>query len=184
MTCRDVVARALRMSGVIPRGEEPEAAELRDGLIVLQSIYSTWLAGGMFGRLKDVYSEDDYDAGEGERITVDDATITIPTTFDDADGGSRAPREYATIVVVTSTGETQYLFSGGQWVDLGNLEAGDNAPLANLGANGLAACLAVAYADEFGAQVGPGTVLQARNFKTALSYKFGYEREPVAAVWF
>lgn len=183
-TCRDIVARALRMAGVVPRGENPDADELRDGLLVLQSLYATWLAGGMFGRLKDVFADGDYDAGEGERITVDDATVTIPTTFDDLDGGDRAPREYAPIVVVTTTGETQYLFTAGQWIELGNLEAGDPAPLANLGMNGLAACLALSFAEEFGVQIGAGTLAQARNFKTALSYKFGYEREPVVAAWY
>lgn len=177
------MTRALHMTGVVDREDDPTARELEDGMTVLQSLYAGWIAGGMFGRLEDVYKSGDYDALEGERVSVDDATITIPATIDD-DGETRAPRELTAVAVITSTGEVLYLFVAGQWRRLDTLAETDEAPLSNRGANGLAACVAVAYAEEFGAPLGPGTYAQCRNFKTALSFKFGSTREPVAADWF
>jgi len=171
------------MTGIIDREEDPSAAELRDGLIVLRSMIANWISGGMFGRLEDHFADGDYEAEEGQRISIDDATVTLPTTYDD-EGDTRAPREYSTVVIVTSEGEQYYLFSQGQWRRVDELEANDEAPLQSLGVNGLAACVAVSFAEEFGGQVGPGTLMTARNFKTALSYKFGAERPKLAADYF
>lgn len=179
-TCLDVITRALRMIGVVPREDEPSAAELRDGLTVMQSLYDGWLTGGMFGRLTDVYEPGDYEAGEGERVFITDGTLTLPTEIDE----DRKPRDLVAIEGFDITGRKAYVWDRTAWTRIDALTATDEAPLASRGVNGLAACVAVAYADEFGAPIGPGTLLQARNFKTALSYKFGSERAVSMGIWF
>lgn len=175
-TVRDIVTRALRMTGIIDREDEPSAAELRDGIIALQSLYDGWLVGGMFGRLEDKLEQGGYEAGEGQRIFIDSGTVTLPTLVHD-----RKPRDLVAIEAHDDEGRRAWIWDRTAWVRIDNMEAGTEAPLSNRGVNGLAACLALVYADEFGGQVGPGTVLQSRTFKTGLSYKFGSERNPTNA---
>jgi hypothetical protein len=173
-TCRDIVTRALRMTGVLQGDESPDADELRDGLTVLQSLYDSWLVGGMFGRLTDVYEAGDYEALEGQRIYIDSGEVTLPTEIDDA----RKPRDLVAIEAFDDNGRRVWLWDRTAWVQINALTENSDAPLADRGANGLAACLALAYAEEFGAEIKSSAVIQARNFKTALSFKFGSEREP------
>ena len=181
-TVRDIVTRALRMAGIVDREDDPTAAELRDGMFVLQNLYDSWLTGGMFGRLTDVYEPGDYEAGEGERVYLDaGSTLTLPAEIDN----DRKPRDLAAIEGFISGGSrVAYIWDRTAWVQINDLDENDEAPLSNRGVNGLAACVAVHYADEFGAELRPGTLMQCRNFKTALSYKFGTEREVAAGAWY
>lgn len=171
-TCREIVTRALHMIAVVPRGEDPEAAELADGMAVLQSLYDGWLIAGMFGRLIDVYESGDYEAGEGQRIYLSSGTVTLPTEVDE-----RKPRDLVAVEFFDTDGRKAYVWDRTAWVQITDLEAADTAPLSERGANGLAACVAVAFAEEFGAPVTNAAMMQCRNFKTALSYKLGSERE-------
>lgn len=178
-TCRDVVTRALRMARITR--ETPAAEEATDGLTVLQSLYDGWLAGGMFGRLADVYETGSYEAKEGERVYLDAGTLTLPVDVDD----ERKPRDLAAIEGFTAGGSrVAYIWDRTAWVQTNALTLDSEAPLSGRGVNGLAACLAVAYAEEFGAEIPGSTVMQSRNFKQALSYKFGTEREPSFATYY
>lgn len=169
-TCRDIVTRALRMARVLPLGDEPEAVELRDGLEVLQSLYAQWLHGGMFGRLEDVQSTGDVTAEAGQRVATTGA-VTLPTP------SYEVPLfDLAAVDISDATGRRSYVWDRAAWRRINGLEASDPAPLADRGANGLAACLALLYAEDFGAQVGAAAVLQARTFKTALSLKMGTDQ--------
>ncbi len=179
-TCRDIVTRALVMARVVARGDDPDAQELEDGLTVLQGLYDSWLVGGMFGRLTDVYEPGDYEAGEGERVHIDSGTLTLPTTIDDV----RKPRDLVAIEGFDDTGRKAYIWDRNAWVRITGLLENDDAPLADRSVNGLAACVALNYAHEFGAELREGVVMQARSFKTALSYKLGSEREVREASWF
>lgn len=181
-TCRDIVTRALHMARIVDREDDPTAAELRDGMTALQSLYDQWLTGGMFGRLTDIYDTGTYEASEGQRVYLDTGgTLTLPTLIDD----DRKPRDLVAIESFVAGGSrSAYIWDRTAWVQVNGLSEDDPAPLSARGVNGLAACLAMLYADEFGAEVGPGTVLQARNFKTALSFKFGSEREPTVSDYF
>lgn len=179
-TCRDIVSRALVMAKIIPRGEDPEADELSDGMTVLQSLYDTWLTGGMFGRLTDVYEPGDYEAGEGERVFIDSGTLTLPTAIDD----ERKPRDLVAIEAFDDDGRKAYIWDRTEWVRIDSLTADDDAPLASRGVNGLAACVAMNYAEEFGVELAVTTVRQAGTFKAALAYRFGSENEPVAGAYF
>lgn len=179
-TCRDIVTRALVMVGVVARGDTPEAEELNDGMTILQSIYDQWLIGGMFGRLNDKFDEGDTDVAAGQRVYVSDGIATLP---DFTDTGCRW-RDLAAIEVFDTNGRRVYLWDRTDWVRIDALEPTDRAPLSDRGANGLAACVALLYAEEFGAQVGPGAARQAGTFKYALSVKSGSTRDPVPGQYF
>lgn len=180
-TCRDIVSRALRMAGVVDREEDPTAAELRDGMTVLQSLYDSWLIGGMFGRLSDVYETGSYEAEEGQRIYLDSGTVTLPTLINN----DRKPRDLVAIETYDPTnGRRAWVWDRIAWVQINALDDDDPAPLSDRGENGLAACLAVYYAEEFGAELSASTIRQCGQFKSALSFKFGSEREPSTGSWF
>jgi len=183
-TCRDIITRALRKARVYAAGEEPSAEDMADGLDELQNLYEQWGSGGMFGRLSDVHTNADYEASPGERVVLtEDATVTIPETIYD-DGSDYPPYDLSFIEVIAPDSVTRYLYSGGRWVEIGALGLDDEAPLANRGRGGLAACLALAYAEEFGAEVGPGVARQAAAFKTALSLKMGSDAARTAPDYF
>lgn len=178
-TCRDIVSRALHMARVVDREDDPTAAELRDGLTVLQTLYDQWLVGGMFGRLTDVYESDSYEASEGQRIFLDTGTVTLPTEIDD-----RKPRDLVAIEAFDSEGRRAWIWDRTAWVRIDSLADSDDAPLAERGVNGLAACVALNYAEEFGAEVTANVLRQCAAFKTALSYKFGSQRDIVAGQFY
>lgn len=180
-TVRDIVTRALHMSRIVARGEDPDADELRDGVTGLQSLYSQWLIGGMFGTLADVYSADSYEAGEGQRIFLDSGTVTLPDFIDN----DRKPRDLVAIETNDPTnGRQAFIWDRTAWVRIDSLTENDDAPLADRGVNGLAACLAMVYADEFGQEIGQAVVRQASAFKTALALRLGSETDPVAGQYY
>lgn len=178
-TCRDVVSRALRMVGIVGRSEDAEADELRDGMIVLQSLYDGWLVNGMFGKLTDVNDDVGYDARPGQRITSTGA-VTLPIYTDEI-----CPwHDLAAIEIFDVAGRRAYVWDRNAWVRLDSLEPSDEAPLSARSPNGLAACLAVLYAEEFGGQPTAAAMRQCMVFKSALSFKFGSTQEPVEGQWF
>lgn len=180
VTCRDIVARSMKMTGVLGKGEMPEAEELDDGMMVLQSMYDAWLADGMFGRLLDCYSDGDYDAKAGQRVYVNGGTATLPD-FTDADCRWR---DLAAIEIFDTNGRRAYIWDRDEWIRIDNLLPGDDAPLSERGANGLAACLAMYYSEDFGTQVGAGAARQASAFKFALSTRYGTQQNLVPGVYF
>lgn len=185
-TCRDTITRALRKVRAYSAGEEPSASDMNDGMEELQSLYEHWASNGMFGRLTDVSVAGDYTAGEFERVTLTETgTVTIPTSFDD--GGDSLPpydMSYIEVVDIILQTVTRYLYDAGQWVEIGALTLDDEAPLASKGRGGLAACLAMAIAEEYGESVGPATMRQAAAFKTGLSLKLGGDAPRTAPDYF
>jgi hypothetical protein len=174
-TCLEIIARAYQKAKIIGTGESPSAAEAADGLEELKSLYEQWAANGMFGRLADVSTGDDYEASEGERITVTDgATVTIPSTIED-DGTDYPPFFLSLIEVIDVDAQTvnRWLYDNGAWVDLNDLTLAYEAPLASRGRAGLSACLAMALADEFGGTIGPSVARQAASFRMSLALKLG-----------
>lgn len=180
-TCRDIVYRALRQVRVIGLSDDPEAEELTNGMLILQSLYDQWLTGGMFGRLKDIYNDGDYEACEGQRIYLDSGTVTLPETIDD----DRKPRDLVAIETHDPTnGRRAWIWDRIAWVRIDSLEPGDDAPLADRGMNGLAACVAQLYAEEFGETPTSNVARQAASFKQALSYKMGSTQNAVAGTYY
>lgn len=185
VTCRDIITRALRKARVYAAGETPSDDDMTDGLDELQNLYEQWISNGMFGRLSDVLTNDDYEAAPNERVTITAGAVTIPTTIDD-DGTDFPPFDMAAVEVVDTAAETvtRYLYANGAWVEISGLGLDDEAPLAHRGRSGLAACLALSLAEEFGAEVGAGVVRQAASFKTGLSLKYGGDAQRTAPDYF
>jgi len=186
-TCGDVITRALQKARVYAGGEPPSVEDMTNGLDELQNLYEQWGSNGMFGRLTDVMTAGDYEAAANERITVTTAAavVTIPTSFS-VDGEDTPPYDTAFIEVINTVAltVTRYLYEKGAWVAIGALALTSEAPLASKGRGGLAACLALAYAEEFGAQVGPGVQRQAASFKMGLSMKYGADAARTAPDYF
>lgn len=178
-TCRDIVARSLRMSGIVRKGRDPRATELEDGMLALQGLYDAWFTGGMFGRLMDYHSEDDYDARVGQRIFSTSGIITLPTNEVDY-----PIRDLAAIEINDPDGRRAYIWDRIAWVRLDALEPGDIAPLSNRGAEGLAACLASWTVEDYGDAPTPMMMSKAGSFRTNLRLQFGSEQEPVPGQYF
>ncbi len=175
VTCQEIITRALRKARVYDAGETPSAEDMNDGMDELQNLYEQWGSNGMFGRLSDVLTDGDYEAEPNQRITVtDSAVITIPTTIDDG-GDETTPFDTAFIEVIDTVASSvsRYIYENGAWVSITDLVLADVAPLSGKGRGGLSACLALAYAEEFGGGVGPRVARQAAAFKTGLSMKYG-----------
>lgn len=189
-TCRDIINSAMRKLRLIAPGEDATGDEAADGLIALQAMYLSWVGQGLFGRLTDVLTEENYEANEWERVRKDAAaTVTLPATVSDPfTGDVRAPHDLALIEVLYPTDSTRqvslYDANLGDWIRLDSLTLGSGAPLAGRGEHGLACALATYWADEFGAEVGPTTGRSAVNFRLQLSYKVGSSRRPNRAVYF
>ncbi len=188
ISCLDIITAAMRQARVIALGEVPESTESDAGLFALQGLYEQWIVGGMFGQLEDSTETASLTAAPFQRIRhPGTVTVTLPTTVDD--GGDIFPPYDLSIIETfnTTTGVlTRYLYdaSGAGWVSISDLLTSSTAPLATRGRDGLAACLAMSFAELFGASIGPGVAMRARNFKTALSMKLGADRPRAAAEYY
>lgn len=180
-TCRDIVTRALQMSGIVALGRDPKAAEIDAGMVSLQSLYDEWVNGGMFGRLTDVYKTGAYTANEGERVHGGTVTLPDPVTND---GDARSPRQFACIVTITAGVATNSVYFDGDWRTVSGLALGDDAPFATISADGLAGCVAERLSSTFGGDVAVGAARAAREFKRALSYKIGSTQPEPVGVYF
>lgn len=179
-TCRDIISRALHMARIVDREDDPTAAELRDGITVLNSLYEGWLMSGMFRRLSDVYSAGDYEAGEAQRIFIESGTATLPETIDN----DRKPRDLTALEITDDNGRRAYVWDRTAWAQITGLSENDEAPLATRSFNGLAACVAAAFAEEFGAEITGSIARQSAAFKMALSLKLGSEQDLVSGTYF
>lgn len=177
-TCRDIVTLALRQARIVGIGRTPRAAEADEGLSALQSLYDSMFADGPLGPFTDVYATANYTAKENERIIADNATIIIPDTIT-LDGVVRTPKDLTAVVVITNTTKLQYVFSLGRWEIAHALTLDADAPLALRDKTGLAALLAVQYAEMYGAELPPATAQRGMRFKGNLSAKFATARDPV-----
>jgi hypothetical protein len=190
-TCLDTITAAMRQSGVLGAGKTPKSAESSDGLLALQSMYDEWVAGGMFGRLEDIYLAADDTAQEGKRyFLASGVTLTEPTLIaaeDNDDGIDRQPRDLSLYESLTSTGTRSVrLYDRTQWVSLTGLLLTSTAPLSGRGLFGLAAALASSggFIDMFGAQPSQAVLARSTRFLASLSYKLGSTRDRTAAEYF
>jgi hypothetical protein len=144
----------------------------------------------MFGNLEDVYLDADDVAEEGKRYFVPTGiTLTAATSlYVDLNGDTRQPRDLALYESLTEAGaRTVKLYDRTAWVEMTGLASGTNAPLANRGMMGLAACLATsgAFLDMFGGEgPGPGTLLLAAQFIKQLMRKSGSTQDSGAGDYY
>lgn len=198
-TVADVVTAAMKLAKIIPSGVTPSAEESADGLTCFQAMFDEWVAGGMFGRLTDVYLTADDTALEGRRyLLASGVTLTIPSLIprnnsDDYGASSnssseRQPYDLSLVESVTSAGvRTVKLYDRTAWVDLLSLTLASTAPLASRGLTGLAAALACsgAFAAMFGdAGISPRVELLSRRFVGSLSGKAGSTHERASACYY
>lgn len=201
-SCLDIVKGALRKLGVLASGREPRAVDRDDVFQALKGMYRQWINAGAFGRLQDVVPVSDYTACGSVRIyrASDQAelAITLPETvrrqdywcdyriygscwWPDTRRDVTTPRD-CTVVTVSDAvaGQTFDFIYDGQlklWQGLYDLALEDRAPLAHRDPQGLMAMLALQVADDFSAQVGPGTSRLAGNFQSALVTRFSMPAE-------
>jgi hypothetical protein len=195
-TCRDITNLALRKLGKLGAGREARIADATDALDALQSMYVGWVASGAFGRLHDVQpSGPEYTARCGQRVTRTSAALvevilpeqTVQNGLYDYGRcipGYVYPQDGDAVVIVTlDTGLIQtWLYDGTakKWQDVTMLQMDDVAPRSVADRQGLASCLAIELADQYGAALHPTTLAQAGRYKTALVAHYGFDRQPVA----
>lgn len=199
MTARDLIKRALRMLGVIDAGREPEAAEAADALTVLQSLL-LGLPGS--AHWTDVETDENYTAGENERIRVTTAsavTITLPTTIESDStralccnqnvticGGysERAPKDGARVQITTISGGAtsevthRYRADLGEWKQVSGLGLTDEVPINADLQDDLAAVLALRIAPEYPASEPSALVVaMAASGETRMRGRFGKRQQ-------
>ncbi|MEO1908793.1 MAG: hypothetical protein ABGX08_17400 [Citromicrobium sp.] len=186
-TCRDIVTRALRLSGVIRLSAMPTASEADYGMEGLQSLFSEFVNAEAFGEMTDKRATADYTAGENERITASaGVTVTLPTTIEDedADDGIRTPHDLAMIEVLQDGVRSAKVYDRDGWVELLGLSLGNTCPLAHRGEHGLAALLALETMGPFAANVSQADIMAARRFKGQLLYRGQGKGRSLAAVYY
>jgi hypothetical protein len=201
MKVQQIITRALRRIGTIGAGQTPNSNDNEDALDTLKSLYQRWITEGAFGTLHDVIAPSgDYIAHENTRVYRNDESTTsilLPETVENKEGygvdylnytndlcynrKQRLPRDGSIIVVIDSftTGAITYIYDASikRWSDITTIDLGDNAPLSERDSSGLAACLAVELADEFGATAPPTTVNSAIRFQMGLTQNYSFESE-------
>lgn len=173
LTCRDIIRTALRKAGALSAGSEPTAAEAREALQALQSLYLEWVDRAVFGRLTTVSAAGAYEAGEGERVIANGFSVTFPSLVTEG-CETRPPNDLSLILVVTAGAEPDcriYDANRAEWVSLNGLSLSDNAPLAGRGGDGLAACLVRRIAGDYGLPTSDEIERSANRFITALGLK-------------
>lgn len=185
-TVRDLIKAGMRKAGVLASGRDPKAAELADGLDVVQGLYDGWATNGMFGCLTEIIATEDYEAREGERVRADTGvTVTLPTTITEC-GEDRTPYDLAMIVVVQDGASQVSIYDAfaGAWVRLDGLTVDTVPPLMRRDRDGLSCCVAVAYVDEFGGNIGASTANKAASFRVSLSMRSGNAYRPSQPSYF
>lgn len=181
MTVRQLITRALRMLGVVGEGNPvPSAYNATAALEVLKHYYTQLVAGGAFGPLTDVVTDEAYTAGENERVinTSDVAIdITLPLVIEATDQVTgetvdRAPYDRS-VVLVTGVEAATYLYDAdvADWLSIEALTLDSAAPLSVRYSTGLAALLAIELSAEFGFEPGSGLIAMANEGSRALYIK-------------
>lgn len=187
-TCRTIVRRALQKLTVIAAGEEPDASEAELGLSGLQGVFDTYSTNGMFGRL------DAFLAGALPSDVLEwalpepRAPVELPIRIRDSNGDAVTPPDLSySEYVDEATGERRcYLYDArrGAWGRIDTLTLDSECPLSRRGVEGIAAVLAIAICEDFGATPGPVTLRQAGTFQLGLSMRLGDTRNEGTAVYF
>lgn len=152
---KDIIRRALRLLGVVARGQEPTGADAADGLEHLQSLILDLPGLLNNGRWREVSTSVTYTAHESDRVTASGAiTVSLPLIITDC-GCSRPPRDMARVQIlgaVTGAGLWIYSATKGAWGRADALTLTSEIPFGSEDEIGLAATLAVNMAAEYGAE--------------------------------
>ena len=190
-TVRATVTRAMRKLRLVASGDEPTAAELADGVAVVQGIFDAWAAGGMFGRLDRQLGN----ASAYEPVVLlweslpGDTSVELPVRLRDPETGDTVPPadlSYIEVVDETTGVRKAYLWDARKaaWGRVDALTADSAMPLSGRSAEGLAAVVATRLAEEFGQSPGPWLVREAGGFLQAMATRYGETRETTQADYF
>jgi hypothetical protein len=107
-TMRTILTRAIRMTRARPLGDIPAAEEMEAALEDAQDM----LMGLPIRRLTDVLIDDDYEAGENQRITylTGSPVITYPDTVEVSSTTERTPQNGALVEVAAAAGSTRKIY--------------------------------------------------------------------------
>lgn len=111
-TARTTINTALRKLGVVGAGRDARTSDMADCLVALQGMYTSWIAAGTFGRLRDVIpAGDTYAAYGNERILRENQNtlnVTLPELVSDAwvpdYGRERRGGYYGTTITIETVG--------------------------------------------------------------------------------
>lgn len=205
-TCRWIVNTALRKIGRLAAGREPRTADATDTLAALQGLYGSWIAAGAFGRLTDVIPTADMTAAENQRIIRDEDVIDVtlpeyvpaysiplpygalwPAVTQPIDYANRPPRDGSVVQIKDTVGGNVqtwiYDSTLREWTVIELLQLDSEAPRSRTDPQGLAACLAVAVADMFAAEVPQTTAMQAAAYQTAMTHRYSAPRREAVGVY-
>lgn len=173
-TMRDVENTAARLLGLVIAGQQPTGHDASN----LHDIHKSVLARLPLlrdGPWTDVIltSDDDYEASDGERITLEgyDPVVTLPTTYEDDCGNTVVQRDLSRVHVI---GDGLYVWSSSlaSWNKTDDLAVGDTFPFGPEDQPGIAALIAVEAADEYGVQLSPLVIARAEAVVTSMQARF------------
>lgn len=198
-TCLDIITRAYRMAGGLR--DSAAALDASDAAIGLTELQSVILALPGMGWWRDVETDEDYTAGENERVRVNTAspvTVTVPTAVSSArqvltccnqielvceDYDDRAPKDGAR-VHITDTAQSVnltyfYRADTAEWIAANGLALTSDVPLnADLHLQ-LCAMLALILAASEGLEAPATTQRLAMAGQSTMRARFG-KRQDVA----
>lgn len=111
-TARFITNLALQKLGVLGAGRDARQSDATDALSALQALYGAWIAGGAFGRLRDVVPQGTtYTTSGNERIlrtSAEQMEIVLPELVSEAhynDYGVPRRGYYGTIIEISNVGD-------------------------------------------------------------------------------
>lgn len=103
-------------------------------------------------------------------------------------GYSQPPRDGSPVVITDQvTGNIlTWLYDGTlkAWQQIESLQMDNEAPRSTADLQGLASCLAMEVADQFGAEISDTTARQSARFKMQMTHRYGMRREEIAGCYF
>ena len=203
-TVQTVLNRALQKLGVISAGNNPEASDNALALQALKGLFRHYRTSGAFGKVYEVLPTlASYTVLEGDHVIRSSITtqINLPDTIA-ADGdftdygvegvfitdqnSIRPPRDmsYASITDQDTGLTTDYIYDGqiAQWICVETLTYNSICPLSFRDENGLAACLAMHVADEFGQQPTELIMRASNRFEEALAMNWSEAGQAVTRI--
>lgn len=162
-TMREILTRAMRMTRARALGDDPSAEEMDAMLEDAQSMFLTF----PIRKLTPVLIDENYEAGENERITWTSGspTVTYPTTVEDDDGNDRAPQNGAIVETTAAAGSTRkiYVAELKTWMTLTSLALTSEQPFGPTHDLDVAAMIAARVAGPVFQRAAPDDVLALAN---------------------
>jgi len=175
-TVLEIITRSARAMGVVRSGKVPAGADAEDLLQKMQDVINA--LPRLRGRWADVTltSAAAYTATDGERIHTSgySATITLPTTYVDANNVTQRQRDMSRVQIIggDQVGLWIYAASNGTWARCDALALSDESPFGPEDDIGLASLTAVEASPEYNAELGEVTLQRAADALNSFRTRF------------